>query len=141
MPNKQRRCDIRIVRKCAASTSQKQKVEGSLCLGLASHQMRLHGLFLVATFILLFPFWWIVTSSFKNPIDAAAWPPLYVPFLNFQPTLDTWQGLLSKESMLFRVTMNSLISDFQSRRLHSPAYTVRGPGSKIHHERTNTRCG
>ena len=74
---------------------------------------------LVATFAVLFPIWWTVTTSFKNPKDISAWPPPYVPFLNFEPTLDAWKsifggpGQLSSGghagSMIYRVVTNSLI--------------------------------
>lgn len=72
---------------------------------------------LVAAFVALFPIYWMMTTSFKNPIDAAKRPPAFVPFLNFQPTLDAWNGLLGKGSLLYRVATNSLIIAVSSSAL------------------------
>jgi multiple sugar transport system permease protein len=43
--------------------------------------------------VVLFPLYWLVVTSFKHPIDVEQ-GPFYVPFLDFEPTLDHWQYLL-----------------------------------------------
>lgn len=40
-------------------------------------------------FIVLFPLYWIVVTSFKLPIDVDS-GPFYIPFVDFHPTLDAW---------------------------------------------------
>jgi len=40
--------------------------------------------------VVLFPLYWIVVTSFKLPIQVDSGPK-YVPFLDFQPTLENWR--------------------------------------------------
>ncbi len=40
-------------------------------------------------FIVLFPLYWLAITSFKQPIDVNS-GPVYVPFIDFKPTLDNW---------------------------------------------------
>jgi multiple sugar transport system permease protein len=40
--------------------------------------------------IVLFPLYWLVVTSFKTPIEVDS-GPFYVPYVDFQPTLDAWQ--------------------------------------------------
>ncbi len=40
--------------------------------------------------VVLFPLYWLVVTSFKTPIEVDS-GPFYVPFVDFQPTLDAWQ--------------------------------------------------
>jgi multiple sugar transport system permease protein len=49
-----------------------------------------HGLLVAWSVIVLFPIYWVIITSFK---DAAAvnQGPFYVPFLDFEPTLDAWR--------------------------------------------------
>ena len=49
-----------------------------------------HGLLVVWSVVVLFPIYWVIITSFK---DAAAVNQghFYVPFLDFQPTLDAWR--------------------------------------------------
>jgi multiple sugar transport system permease protein len=42
------------------------------------------------TLVVLFPLYWIVVTSFKLPIQVDSGPK-YVPFLDFQPTLENWR--------------------------------------------------
>jgi multiple sugar transport system permease protein len=50
-----------------------------------------HGLLVAWSVIVLFPIYWVIITSFK---DAAAvnQGPFYVPFLDFEPTLDAWRS-------------------------------------------------
>jgi multiple sugar transport system permease protein len=44
-------------------------------------------------FVVLFPIYWLVVTSFKTPYDVDK-GPLYFPFVDFQPTLDAWRYIL-----------------------------------------------
>ncbi len=44
-------------------------------------------------FVVLFPIYWLVVTSFKTPYDVDK-GPFYVPFVDFQPTLDAWRYIL-----------------------------------------------
>lgn len=41
------------------------------------------------TFVVLFPIYWLVVTSFKTPIEVDS-GPVYIPFVDFKPTLDAW---------------------------------------------------
>jgi multiple sugar transport system permease protein len=45
------------------------------------------------TIVVLFPLYWMVITSFKQPIDVTS-GPFYMPFVDFKPTLDNWQYIL-----------------------------------------------
>jgi multiple sugar transport system permease protein len=49
-----------------------------------------YGLLVFWTVIVLFPLYWLVITSFKLPIDVA-YPPKYLPFLDFQPSIHAWR--------------------------------------------------
>ena len=44
-------------------------------------------------FIVIFPLYWMLVTSFKQPIDVASGPK-FVPFVDYQPSLDAWQEML-----------------------------------------------
>jgi multiple sugar transport system permease protein len=43
--------------------------------------------------VVLFPIYWLVVTSFKRPYDVDK-GPFYIPFVDFQPTLDAWRYIL-----------------------------------------------
>jgi multiple sugar transport system permease protein len=43
--------------------------------------------------IVLFPIYWLFVTSFKTPYDVDK-GPFYIPFVDFQPTLDAWRYIL-----------------------------------------------
>src|SRR5687768_17419137 len=45
------------------------------------------------TLVVLFPLYWLVVTSFKTPIDVSS-GPYYLPFVDFQPTIEPWQYIL-----------------------------------------------
>ena len=45
------------------------------------------------SFVVLFPIYWLVVTSFKNAQDVDA-GPFYLPFIDFQPNLDAWNYIL-----------------------------------------------
>ena len=48
---------------------------------------------LIWAFVVLFPIYWLFVTSFKTPyvVDKG---PFYIPFVDFQPTLDAWRYIL-----------------------------------------------
>lgn len=44
-------------------------------------------------FIVLFPLYWLVVTSFKTPVQVAT-GPFFIPGVDFQPTLDAWKYIL-----------------------------------------------
>jgi multiple sugar transport system permease protein len=45
------------------------------------------------TLVVLFPLYWLFVTSFKLPIQVDSGPK-YVPFMDFQPTLENWRYIL-----------------------------------------------
>lgn len=45
------------------------------------------------TLVVLFPMYWLLTTSFKLPVDVASGPK-YIPFVDFHPSLHAWQEML-----------------------------------------------
>jgi len=43
--------------------------------------------------VVLFPLYWLAVTSLKLPVDVDR-GPFYVPFVDFQPTLDAWENIL-----------------------------------------------
>lgn len=43
--------------------------------------------------VVLFPLYWLIVTSFKDPQDVAT-GPVYLPFIDFQPTIEHWQSIL-----------------------------------------------
>ena len=61
-------------------------------------------------FVCLFPFYWLLTTSFKTPL-AVSRGPRYLPFVDYQPTFDHWRYLfIDQQDALFRHFRNSLIA-------------------------------
>jgi len=48
----------------------------------------------VWTFVVLLPLYWLLITSLKLPIQVAQ-GPFYIPFVDFQPTLDAWYYILA----------------------------------------------
>jgi multiple sugar transport system permease protein len=43
--------------------------------------------------VVLFPIYWLVVTSFKTPVEVDK-GPFYIPFVDYQPTLDAWHYIL-----------------------------------------------
>lgn len=70
----------------------------------------LYAVVLFWTFVVLFPFYWLLTTSFKQPL-AVARGPRYIPFVDFQPTKDHWEYLFSEQrDTTLRHFRNSIIA-------------------------------
>ena len=62
------------------------------------------------SFVVLFPFYWLVTTSFKTPL-AVSRGPTYLPFVDFDPTTVHWEYLFtSQRNTTLRHFFNSLIA-------------------------------
>lgn len=73
-----------------------------------------YALLLAWTFVVLFPLYWLVVTAFKQPVQVNL-GPVYVPFLDFQPTLDNWRYILvDLRNDTIRPFVNSLIVAFGS---------------------------
>ncbi len=70
----------------------------------------LYVLVIVWCFVCLFPFYWLFTTSLKNPLDVSRGPK-YLPFVDFQPTGAHWRYLFDEQGdAFFRHFRNSLIA-------------------------------
>jgi len=56
----------------------------------------LYGTLIFWSFICLFPFYWMLTTSLKRPLDVNR-VPRYIPYVDYEPTLDHWNFLLDDE--------------------------------------------
>jgi multiple sugar transport system permease protein len=69
---------------------------------------------LLWAFILLFPMYWVVITSFKNAIDMSI-RATYLPFVDFQPGLHAWRYLfVDRLTWFLDPFMNSVIIAFVS---------------------------
>lgn len=61
-------------------------------------------------FICLFPFYWLFTTSFKQPLHVSR-GPRYIPYVDYQPTGEHWQYLFGEQQKtVVRHFRNSLIA-------------------------------
>ncbi|GAB4551808.1 MAG: carbohydrate ABC transporter permease [Anaerolineae bacterium] len=69
----------------------------------------LYGTLTLWAFICLFPFYWMITTSFKRPLDVNR-VPRYLPYVDYQPTIEHWNNLLVRDqSTTLRYFRNSVI--------------------------------
>ncbi len=74
----------------------------------------LYGVLIFWAFICLFPFYWMITTSLKRPLDVNR-VPRYIPFVDYQPTTDHWKFLLvDEQAKTFRYFRNSVIAALSS---------------------------
>jgi len=70
----------------------------------------LYTVLIIWAIICLFPFYWMITTSFKRPLDVNR-VPRYIPFVDYQPTGDHWKFLLvDEQSKTVRYFRNSVIA-------------------------------
>jgi multiple sugar transport system permease protein len=63
---------------------------------------------IVVALIFLFPLYWALSTSLRNPIDTFTVAGLGIPWINFEPTLENWiQQLATEESQ--RALANSTV--------------------------------
>jgi multiple sugar transport system permease protein len=72
----------------------------------------------VWAFVVLFPLYWIVITSFKVPIDVDG-GPFYLPFVDFKPSLHAWQYILigDLQNDTFRPYRNTVVVSLISSTL------------------------
>jgi multiple sugar transport system permease protein len=76
-----------------------------------------YGLMVFWAFVVLFPLYWLVVTSFKQPIDVNS-RPVYVPFLDFKPTLDNWHYIFfDLRNDTFRPYWNTIVVSLTSTAL------------------------
>lgn len=64
--------------------------------------------------VVLFPLYWLLITSFKLPIQVNG-GTFYLPFIDFQPTLDNWKYILvDLGSDTYRPYLNTIIVGFAS---------------------------
>src|SRR6185369_248933 len=75
------------------------------------------GAFLILVFwafVVLFPIYWLFVTSFKTPYQVDK-GPFYIPFVDFQPTLDAWRYILVElGNDTLRPYMNTVIVGLSS---------------------------
>jgi multiple sugar transport system permease protein len=68
-----------------------------------------YGLLAMWTTVVLFPLYWVFITSFKLPIDVA-YPPKYLPFIDYQPSLHAWRYIfVDLGNDTFRPYFNSVV--------------------------------
>ena len=60
------------------------------------------------TAVVLFPLYWLAITSLKLPIQVVG-GPFYIPGVDFVPTLENWQYILSQGSLTFTPYINTII--------------------------------
>ncbi|MBC7813309.1 MAG: carbohydrate ABC transporter permease [Burkholderiales bacterium] len=62
------------------------------------------------SFVVIFPFYWLLVTAFKLPVDVSSGPK-YIPFVDYQPTGQHWQTLFTgvQGDTTIRHFRNSLI--------------------------------
>lgn len=74
--------------------------------------------------VAMFPLFWIVTSSFKSRADVISSTPTYIPWLQYQPTLENYRAIFVSpigEGGPSTATQN--VSEFRNRLLNSVVIT------------------
>ena len=70
----------------------------------------LYSIVILWTFIVLFPFYWLFTTSLKKPLHVSR-GPRYMPYVDFQPTVKHWQYVFGQQrDTTLRHFRNSLIA-------------------------------
>ncbi len=96
------------------------------------------GLYLIViiwSIIVIFPFYWLFTTSFKQPLHVAR-GPRYIPFVDYQPTGEHWEELFTavQGETTFRHFKNSLIASIGSTVLSVVVGAMAGYGlSRFHY--------
>ena len=69
-----------------------------------------HAILVSWSVVCLFPIYWLTIASFKSPNDQFD-GPFYVPYIDFEPTLEAWSFILADahENLLWAF-FNSLVT-------------------------------
>ena len=75
-----------------------------------SQKFALYAIVVIWSFVCLFPFYWLFTTSLKMPLHVSR-GPRYIPYVDYQPTGEHWQYLFNEQrDTLVRHFRNSLIA-------------------------------
>ena len=75
-----------------------------------TQKLLLYGVVVFWCFICLFPFYWLLTTSFKQPLQVSRGPK-YMPYVDYEPTGEHWEYLFDQQGdIFFRHFRNSLIA-------------------------------
>ena len=82
---------------------------------LARARRSLSYILLIAwSIVVLFPLYWLAVTSLKLPVQVDK-GPFYIPFVDFQPTLDAWKNILvDLGNDTIRPYINTVIVGFSS---------------------------
>ena len=76
-----------------------------------------YALMILWSFIVLFPLYWVAVTSLKLPVDVDR-GPFYIPFVDFQPTLNAWEYILVElGNDTLRPYLNTVVVGFSSALL------------------------
>lgn len=80
----------------ATTSGAKRAERRGAATGLSRRsKIALYAVLIFWTFLVLFPLYWMVTTSLKSPIQVND-GPFYIPFVDFEPTLDAWDWALDE---------------------------------------------
>ncbi|WP_280151265.1 carbohydrate ABC transporter permease [Piscinibacter sp. XHJ-5] len=72
-------------------------------------KLAVYGALLLWSLVVFFPLYWVAITSFKQPVQVFG-GPLYLPFVDFAPSLDAWRYVLvTTGADTLRPYVNSLI--------------------------------
>lgn len=58
--------------------------------------------------IVLFPIYWMITTSFKTPLDVNS-GPVYLPGVDFEGTTEAWDYIINEEPQTTRAFVNTVV--------------------------------
>ncbi|MEZ5823314.1 MAG: carbohydrate ABC transporter permease [Geminicoccaceae bacterium] len=64
----------------------------------------------IAAFVFLFPLYWAVSTSLRNPIDTFTVAGFGIPWIDFEPTLDNWIDQLATPESLRSLSNSTIIA-------------------------------
>lgn len=68
-----------------------------------------YGALLAWTFVVFFPLYWVLVTSFKEPLQVSD-GPVFLPFVDFQPSLHAWKYILVETGRdTLRPYLNSML--------------------------------
>jgi multiple sugar transport system permease protein len=73
-----------------------------------AYRVALGAITVVALFLVLFPFYWAFLNSIKRPEET--FQPSWIPFLQFQPTLEHWRSQLATPEIRHALLNSAIIS-------------------------------
>src|SRR5262245_55753102 len=83
-------------------------------LGMSPARMALsYGVLIGWALVVLLPFYWLLTTAFKLPIDVNTGPK-YVPFVDFKPSMNAWREM---RDFIARPYMNTVVVGVASSML------------------------